>query len=434
VSRIINASFLNRLLRPLNDPAVHKAAISLIDQATVSGTRFLTTLLVARFTGMDELGIYSIAVSMVLTVYAVEHALTTGPYTVFSARDDSQRKHQRAGSICIHFLLLSILFCFVLFIANSILNLWLGVTAASRVLSILSLCLPLLLLRDMARQFAFAHMQYKHAMLIDMLSSVSQLIILWFIVQRNDLSMDTAIYAIAISGVVASILWWTLYARQIQFYIPCILPDLKQHWQFGRWDVAAELLGTMQPLILLWLLASLADVQQAGIYSACLSISLLANPLILGLSSYFTPQLAHAAANPGYTSTHKLVKLASIIMGLSMLLLIIPIMFFSTDLLLLVFDTPEVIGQAATVNTIAIGMLIGVLIFGPEIALWANERTHLVFRASAYSLLLTTLAAVFLIPVYQALGAAIALLMGKCFSWLCNSYYYKKHVLIEDKP
>ena len=56
--------------------------LSLADQAVVSGTSFLTTLLIARWSGSSQLGVYAIGITLLTTLLAFQDSLILQPYLI----------------------------------------------------------------------------------------------------------------------------------------------------------------------------------------------------------------------------------------------------------------------------------------------------------------------------------------------------------------
>src|SRR5262245_10524211 len=63
-----------------------QALLSLLDQAVVSGTSLLTTMVIARFGSKEELGAYSVAFAIVLLIIGVHESLIATPYTIYGCR------------------------------------------------------------------------------------------------------------------------------------------------------------------------------------------------------------------------------------------------------------------------------------------------------------------------------------------------------------
>src|SRR5215216_1683243 len=77
---------------------------ALIDQGLVSGTRFLTTIIVGRYCGAGDLGTYSLAFSVLVLGCCFQEAIVTTPYAVLGQRLRRRSRTTYAGGIArMHF-------------------------------------------------------------------------------------------------------------------------------------------------------------------------------------------------------------------------------------------------------------------------------------------------------------------------------------------
>ncbi len=77
------------------------AGLALTDQLIVSGTNFVTLLLLGRLAGQQELGLFALVMTVYYLMLAVQESLITVPYTIFRARLNGVRQLQYSGScIC----------------------------------------------------------------------------------------------------------------------------------------------------------------------------------------------------------------------------------------------------------------------------------------------------------------------------------------------
>src|SRR5947209_1727352 len=78
--RIPHSAF--RILEGLYRAATAKGALAMLDQAAVSGTSFLTTVLIGRWCGAGELGAYSLGFSLLVAWAGAQESLIALPYTL----------------------------------------------------------------------------------------------------------------------------------------------------------------------------------------------------------------------------------------------------------------------------------------------------------------------------------------------------------------
>ena len=83
-------------------------ALALADQAVVSAASFLTTVMIARWTLPNELGLYSIGISLLVSSLSIQESLISLPYTIQQHRAPGTPA-EHAGSSLTHSTLLSAL-------------------------------------------------------------------------------------------------------------------------------------------------------------------------------------------------------------------------------------------------------------------------------------------------------------------------------------
>src|SRR5205823_14271948 len=84
-----------------------KDILAVLDQAVVSGTSFLTTILLWRWCGAGELGVYSLGFTLLVTWGCVQESLIALPYTIYRNRPLKGTSAEYAGRVLIHQGLLS---------------------------------------------------------------------------------------------------------------------------------------------------------------------------------------------------------------------------------------------------------------------------------------------------------------------------------------
>src|SRR5438128_4628311 len=99
-----------------------KHTLALIDQAVVSGTSFLTTILIGRWCGAGELGVYSLGFSLLVSWGCAQQSLIALPYTIYRHRSRWGTQEEYAGSALVHNGLLSALALVALAAAGVVLS------------------------------------------------------------------------------------------------------------------------------------------------------------------------------------------------------------------------------------------------------------------------------------------------------------------------
>ncbi|WP_456660573.1 hypothetical protein [Bradyrhizobium sp. JR3.5] len=161
-------------------------ALALADQAVVSGTSLMSTVLVGRFTQPSQLGIYAIGLSVLGFVLAVQDALILMPYTIQRHRS-SRTPAQHAGLSLLHSVWLSAAAIVVLaIVAVAMIALW-AANDLTWLVCTLVLTVPFALQREFNRTYAFAHLNVANALILDAGVAAVQLPVLaWLGLDRQD--------------------------------------------------------------------------------------------------------------------------------------------------------------------------------------------------------------------------------------------------------
>jgi O-antigen/teichoic acid export membrane protein len=147
--------------------AMGKGAATIADQAVASATNFVTGVLIGRAYSKDELGFYMLGFTIMQLTNGIQQALILSPYIVFSARRPGDGLRRYTGSSLIHQLGLCIVATLVLALAGLILSFLKNSQRLDEIIWALAIVMPLILLREFARQVSFARLQVGVALLLD---------------------------------------------------------------------------------------------------------------------------------------------------------------------------------------------------------------------------------------------------------------------------
>ena len=87
-------------------PAVSQSLLSIVDQAIVSGTSFVSAVIIGRMTTVDELGLYYLVLSITLVATAIQDSAVFAPFLVYSKRRHGRELEEYTGSVWIQLFLL----------------------------------------------------------------------------------------------------------------------------------------------------------------------------------------------------------------------------------------------------------------------------------------------------------------------------------------
>jgi len=385
--------------------------LALADQAVVSCTSFLTTVVVARWTFPSELGSYSIAISLLFPLFCVQESLISLPYTIQRHRSLGTPA-QYAGSSFAHNVQLSGLALVVLAlgaIGLSASNAPPELVSAVWVLTAMS---PFALLREFGRRFAFAHLQMAQALVLDIAGAAIQVLGVLSLGLMGWMSAASACAALGLSYAVVGLAWLHLARPKFSIRGFHVRRTMKQSWALGKWLGASQLTTFMRTYAAYWLLAWSVGTAATGVYAACTSVVAFANPLILGFSNVLAPRAALALSKGGSSGLLREVIRDTLLIGGIMTLFCAAIAVFGEDVLHILYQNDAYRGHGHVLTVLAFSAMAQALAMPPSNALASVERPQAVFWTTLLAAILTLVLVWVLIGKHGLEGAAYGVLGG----------------------
>src|SRR3954454_24330013 len=280
--------------------------MALVDQALVSGTRFLATIIVGRYCGPRELGTYSLAFSLLVLGGCFQEAIVTTPYAVLGQRLRRRSRAAYAGAVAkMHFA--AAVGSLVLLIALAVVGYVFKIQALPSIALVLAVTLPCSLAIEFVRRFSLAELNVQTAAWLDGGVAGLQLLLLLLLGQIKWLDARVALLGVGVAYLAPALMWWLLFGRARVRFAASATRYWPRNWHLGRWLVASQVMSVIHGYMPAWLLAVLVGTNATGEFVAYLNLALLANPLIFAVGNLLTPRAAHAFARGGSQAAQRLV-------------------------------------------------------------------------------------------------------------------------------
>jgi len=298
-------------------------------QGLFSLSRFITTMVVGgRFNHGDaqagagseaELGLYLAYFSVLLFGLGILEAFVTTPMTYLMHGRKDEQKPQFATLLLILCLVISALFFGFVLVAGGLAqisypNLSIFAVAA------FAFMLATQCVREFLIRWLLAHLKTRQYAAYELVYFLFFTVAIALITRSQQISVTTIFTIIAVSNLLlVAIVWWqqrtefasikstieqtgllNLRTKTTAVESPGSQSELwsefvatvKEQVYFGRWLAADSICAVMTIYFFNWLLLFKIDAAAAGIYGACMTIVLLANPLLNGAMSAFAPTAA----------------------------------------------------------------------------------------------------------------------------------------------
>ncbi len=425
--------------RTLQSDTFSQGVCAILDQAVTSGGRFVSTILVGRACGADGLGLYSLGMSVAMIALAIQHSLITAPYTAFVHRRTGKSSQQRyAGSMLTAWILLACVIGLISLAASVILSTQRIEGRLSTLLTVLSIGIPILLLREFIRQLAFAKLQFKAALLVDSLAAFLQTAFLLVLSYRGQLTPGSAWLAIVSAYGMTCAVWFLISQGTFLVRKKDFIQDISQNWRFGRWDLASSVLMNCQLYLMHWCLALWVGVEATGVYAACATVLLFANPIIMGLGNFLMPRVSRTLSTEGIDAMAHVVRKATMVLAGAMTFFSIFAVTLGGFALSIFFGLETTAVHRVVISLLAASATVGSIGIGPEWALLAMQKPRTTFFSACIGLSTTVVAALIFVRAFGVIGAATGLLLGTVLSvsyiWLAYRVVIRHQLLSNSSP
>lgn len=383
--------------------AWRKGLLAVADQGVVSGTSFLTSVLIARLCTREDLGVYALALSLVTLLRGVQGELVCSPYTIYCHRCEDGTLPTYTGSTLVHYLLLT---------AASVLALG-GVAqfAAPAVGWVLVGAVPFLLLREYVRQVSLSQLRLTAVLAIDASVSVLQLGGLVLLGVLGSLTVAAA-YAVMGAACAAACLGWLLARRQPLKFVPArFVADWRHNWAFARWSLASFLIASTTPVLLPWVVALAHGEAATGVLAACVTLVNCAGTFVTGVANFLTPRAARAFARGGRPELRRVLQQTALLF-VAVLGTFLVLMLTTGDLAARLIYGGKYAGTGPVLALLALNVLVNSLGVTAGNGLWAMERPRANFTADVCMFAVTVALLLCLVGPLGVLGAATAVLAG----------------------
>jgi O-antigen/teichoic acid export membrane protein len=391
-------------------PAVSQSLLSIVDQAIVSGTSFVSAVIIGRMTTVDQLGLYYLVLSITLVATAIQDSAVFAPFLVYSMRRRGRELEEYTGSVWIQLFLLcaisiGLLLTMILALTAS------GHTAVVPGLWILCIAGPLILIRQGVRRFTFANLHVRTAILLDAIVAAAQLGGLFLLGYLGQLTLVSIFGVIGAACALACVWTYLLDPPRVRVERERLLADWRQNWAFAKWTLRSYLLGYTAPYALLWILGLTTGAAAAGVLGICNTLIGMTNVLVMGVDNVLTPQATHAFTTGGTKALRRILFrtgafLTTVLGGFCLLVIA------TGDWLNVLAFGAAGVGSGGILVALALSALMNCICIVSGNGLWAINQPRPNFLADVVCMVVTLIAAAILVGPWAAQGAALATLAG----------------------
>ncbi|MGH1418876.1 MAG: lipopolysaccharide biosynthesis protein [Hyphomicrobiaceae bacterium] len=381
---------------------------ALVDQALVSGTSFLTAIILARFLGAEEFGRYVLAWFAVYLAQNVQGVLISAPLMTLSVQWNDRDRRAAFGTVFTHQALLAfatfiLVFCALKFSALLVPEWKLDTLALP------TACLAAFIQGpDLFRVYNFVLDRGWRSVTVDALRCALQFFSLLgvFLYWPANTSVSTAIWLMAAANLIPLVLC-LIWVEAASFNSAIFLSTTRRHWKFARWLLASTLAQWSREGLASIAVGQFLGLGEVGILRASQQLVFAINVPLQALGNVIPVHASRAYSSGGLVDLKKFLRTFALKFMIPMAALLVVIGLFGETLLTTVYG-PSYAGYGYMVALYAVIMGIYLGKDAMIMAMRAMQRTDFEFRANMIAALIGGLAAYPLVATFGMVGALLA--------------------------
>ena len=411
-------------------PWARKGGLAILDQGLTSGSNFLISVLLARWLMPDQYGAYAVAFAIYVLLTIVYQSLVLEPMAVFggSSYRNNLRSYLRS-LLRIHFGL-SLAIFLALGVSTAITHRLAISAGLPGALAGLTIALPWMQLFWLARRSFYLELSPKQAVKGAFLYSTLVLGALYLVNRAGLLSPVSAFLLMGLGAAGTAVLMLLRLPMGLRRGSPALRSRevWYRHWTYGRWALAACIVGWIPTYAYYPLLSTFASMRQSGELKALMNLTLPLEQTKAALSILFLLYAASVHEDEGKSSARVLcgrVTLAAVGGTLLYWAMIMPIR--SRVFHLLYSGRYTEVTQLLPI--VALGSIFSSASYGPLIALRAMESPYSVFSAVAIATMLSLLVGVPATWTFGLTGAIWGSVLADMITFITVSLAFRRKLI-----
>jgi O-antigen/teichoic acid export membrane protein len=403
-------NLIQNISGPFFSATAKKGYSAFIDQGLVSGTNFLTGVLLARLCAKEEYGLYVLTLSLLFFWDGLRNSLISSPLVVYLPRKPAAERPSYIGSTTFMQALFMLTGAIVFGAAAAVIKvsgdapLTLAILAA-----IFALCGYSS--REHIRQVFYAQLRVRYTVLVDgayCLLQFGALALLW---RFNILSAVNALLWLGASQTSAALLGLLLLSGEISPRNLNFRTALYSHWKLGKWLVATSAAYVLANQMYPWFLRYLSALEATAIFGACVLLTGIVNPFTIAFNNVLVPRLSYVFAREGLPGLRRVIRKAQTLMVAATAIVATFIIIFSRPILDVVYRG-KYSDNSAILSILALQLVITSVATPLSAAFLVMEKPHLGFYTAAASAFCTLTVGLALVYYAGVTGAALGTVLG----------------------
>ena len=398
---------------------------ALADQAMLSGVNFFTGILLARFLGVSEFGVFTLAWLIVQFVQGIQYTLIILPMISIGPKQSEHERKDYLGSVLAQqagFAISSgVLILIGIWAADFLFADWnLGAFTWS-----LAVVLLISQLQNFARRYFFAFGREPIAFFVDFVRYARQIAILFWLLLTVDMDAGYALWVIAGTSL-ASTLLSAFFVETVTWNRHNFRTTLFRHWAFSKWLLLSDLMRSATEPLFMFVAGGLIGAAAVGAVRATQNLVGMSHIIMLGLENVVPAGAARRLSQSG-KQVFLRYMMGVLIFGASIVGTIVVIASATPEFWLGLIYGKDYVGYGHLVVWWSVIYFIGFMAQQISIGLRTIEHTKSIFWTNLVAAIISVVSVYPLITYFGLVGLMFGLLIIVTISTaiLAVSFFYR---------
>lgn len=409
---------------------------ALADQGMVSAANFATTIILARFLGLEEFGRFTLAWMAVQILSSLQGAMIVAPMMSIGPKQEPDSERAYYGAVVAQQILFAVA-SFALLLGGAV-----GAAMLFPEWNIDGLALPLAFaavahqFHNSLRRYFFTRSRGVIAFAADALRYPGQVAVLFWLFHTVQMNSGRSLWVIGALSIITAVAFGAVQVRQLLWDRDAFIAVTLHHWRFSRWLVASTIVNQVRGQVFIIAAGAILGASAVGVLGAARTLTGINHVIILGLEN-IVPVKAARHFHAGGTKALKQFIIRVVCFGELLVGAVVIVVFVAPEFWLWLAFGDEFAGYGFVLQWMAAAQLFYFPVMPLSAGLRAFENTRMIFLASLLSAS-TAVACVYpLLTSAGVAGAAAGVLIvvvvnlgvtGFGFFWLSTKLTQNKTV------
>jgi O-antigen/teichoic acid export membrane protein len=306
-----------------------KELSALVDQALVSGSNFLTNVILARALGVSEYGVFALSWTCVLFANSLQWAFVVTPMMSVGPKQDEGDRPGYFGAVLLQEVVFAGLSALAVFCGVILVNIYIPQWNLKHLSFPLAFATVSYQVQDFLRRYFFSVRSSKRALVCDAVSYLTQLPIILVLTRLPYFSVSLALWIIgttSLGGFAVAFRWFERCSLDlVTLKRTCI-----RHWKISRWIAPSAFMQWSSGNLFAMAAPIYYGTAAAGILRASQNIVGVAHIWFLGLDNVVPAEAARIMHLSGVDASFAYIKRVLFRWGLITLIFVSVIAAFPT--------------------------------------------------------------------------------------------------------